>query len=139
MSLKLLKDTVETLPRMLAAQVIGYAESVNRSLPDIFRDAGKPFDSSAANQLVFLADLSKLYSITSSSYWVLDNSAALLSRLQVDVIHAGGIEYSRGGPFYERLRDLLNAFDDLAGQHDLGKYFNVPPLEIPKIFLNDEH
>ena len=101
MSLLALRNTVVDLPRSIADQVLGYAESVERELPNIFENAGKQFDHTLADELVFVAGVRKLHAIVASSYWTLDNSATLLAGISVDNIRVGELDYSRGGELYK--------------------------------------
>ncbi len=128
---------IEGLPKGLSDQVIGYAESVERALPEIFRDAGRQYNSTIADQLVFLAGVRKLHSIVVSSYWILDNSAALLKELSTDQIRVGHTDYSRGGVFYQDLAGLLDLLEKVLIKHNISQYLNVPFSEVLKMLVTD--
>jgi hypothetical protein len=139
MSLELLRDSVSELPRGLADQVVGYAESVERQLPEIFASAGRHFDRAVADEFVFLVGVAKLHSIVVSSFWTLDNSATLLAQFGIDRVRAGAIDYSRGAQFYQRIVNLLNSLESVATRHNLSEYLNASPSAILRILIRNEH
>src|SRR5262245_6012058 len=130
MSLSALRNTVVELPRVIADQVLGYAESVEQELPSIFAQSGRQFDHTLADQLVFLAGVKKLHAIVASSYWTLDNSATLLAGLNVDNIRIGEFDYSRGGALHRTLRDLLDNLENVLAVHNLSQYLYVPLSDV---------
>ena len=130
MSMPALQSMVGGLPRSLSGQVPGYAESVERTLPEIFKDAGKAFDNDIADQMVFLAGVRKLYSVVASSYWTLDNSATLLQKLNADRIRIGRTDYSHGSAFHQNLSALLDAIEKVLRKHDIFQYVNLSYSEV---------
>jgi len=118
--------------------VIGYAESVSRSISDIFRDCDVQFDPTIADEVVFLSGIRKLYSIISSSYWTLDNSGALLERLGTGLILAGAADLSRGGDLYKDVGKLLRALDEALLATDSYKYMKLSPRELVVELATDE-
>src|SRR5690348_2478867 len=95
-SIQDVRDMVSGLPRSLGEQVIGYAESVERSLPAIFREARRPLSPRLVNEVVFIAGVRKLHWLAASSYWILDNSGRLLASMDVSAVQVGGLDMSRG-------------------------------------------
>lgn len=139
MSLTIVRTMTKDLPKILVDQVIGYAESVEHSLPEIFQNAGRPFDENLANQVVFLAGVKKLHSIVASSYWTLDNSAALLQNFSINRIQIGGTDYSQGGSFHQNLYRLLIALENLIETYNISSYLKIPYSEVVERLVNDEH
>jgi len=105
MSLAAIDRIAHELPQRLADDVIGYARSVQAALPDIFLEAGVRRTEELANQLVFIAGVKKLYSISSSNYWILANSFHAL-REQVTEVRLGSTVISRQSPYFRDLREL---------------------------------
>lgn len=112
MSIELLRDMIEELPASLREQIIGYAESVRLAAPSIARDQGIELTKKFEEQITFFAGVRKLFSIVSSSYWSLDNSATLLAQSDTGVITIAGRSFSRGSELHRQLHSLLN---DLEG------------------------
>lgn len=129
---------IEGLPKSLSDQVVGYAASVERALPEIFRDAERKFDQDIANQLVFLAGVRKLHSIVASSYWTLDNSGALLHQFNTERIRVGRADYSRGGLFHQDLLELLEAFENVLSKYNISEYINTSFTELVNILVMNE-
>lgn len=139
MSMSALQGMIVGLPRSLSDQVLGYAESVERVLPEIFRDAGKAFDNNIADQMVFLAGVKKLYSVVALSYWTLDNSATLLQKLNADKIRIGRTDYSHGSAFHQNLSELLETMEKVLRKHDIFQYVNLSFAEMLQTLVTDEH
>ena len=121
MSIALLRDLTEKLPPSLRDQVIGYAESVKLAAPSIARDSGAEPTQRFEDHIVFIAGIRKLYSIVSSSYWSLDNSATLLARSDTSTITIAGQSFSRGSDLHQELHSLLTDLEkSLADSRVLG-------------------
>jgi len=107
MSLKLLTDTLESLPYSLKEQVLGYARSISAVAPEIFKEAGVRRNDKTEDKLVFLAGLRKLFSIIDSNYWVIENAGAILEKQQAQFsVRIGGSDFSRGGDYHSQLNTL---------------------------------
>ena len=107
MSIAHLRDMTEKLPPSLREQVLGYAESVRIAAPAIAKDQGIDLTQAFEDRITFLAGIRKLYSIVSSSYWSLDNSATLLARTDTPSITIAGRSFSRGSDLHQQLHALL--------------------------------
>lgn len=116
MSIQQVRLMVELLPRTLGEQVVGYAESVDRALPDIFRETGRAYKKAVADQIVYLAGIKKLEWLVSSSYWTLENSGKLLQEIDVNRIRIGGADVSRGGKVYGQLQSLLKELERVLSE-----------------------
>jgi hypothetical protein len=138
MTMSALQGMVEGLPRSLSDQVLGYAESVERVLPEIFRDAGRHFNRNIADQTVFLAGVRKFYSVVASSYWTLDNSATLLKKLNAERIRIGRTDYSHGSAFHQNLSELLEAMEKVLREHGIFQYVNLSPTEMLQMLVTNE-
>lgn len=108
MSIALLRDMTEKLPPSLREQVLGYAESVRIAAPAIAKDQGIELTQTFEDHITFLAGIRKIFSIVSSSYWSLDNSATLLARSDTSAITIAGRSFSRGSDLHQQLHALLN-------------------------------
>lgn len=139
MSLATVREMTKDLPRGLSTQVVSYAESVERVLPEIFRGADREFNRTVGDQLVFLAGVRKLHSIVASNYWTLDNSAALLQNLNINGIQSGQMDFSRGSVFHQKLRRLLEALEGVVGEHHLTQYLNARFSEVIQMLVADGH
>lgn len=113
---------VSELPRSLGDQVIGYAESVERALPDIFKEARRRQTPKLAREVVFIAGLKKLHWLTTSSYWTLENSGELLATMDIHRIRIGRADVSRGSGAYDELRALVDALETSLERNDVRHY-----------------
>lgn len=138
MSLNDVRVMVSGLPRSLGDQVIGYAESVNRALPDIFREARRRPNPKIGNQLVFIAAVKKIHWLASSSYWTLENSGKLLATLNVTRVRVGSSDLSRGGVLYEQLRSLLNDLEQALAAQQAGDYLRMSWSELVRALVANE-
>jgi len=127
----------EKLPLSLREQVLGYAESVERSAPSIAKDAGVSFTSRFEDHIVFVAGLRKLFSIVSSSYWSLDNSTALLSKSNTSVITIAGRSFSRGSEAHEQLRTLLADLEDALSTSGVMDLMRLSLQEVAEAVANE--
>jgi hypothetical protein len=118
MSLNAVRTMAADLPRNLAEQVIGYAESVDRALPEIFRDAHVTQTRKLADEVVFLAGVKKLQTLTASAFWTLDTSTRLLASADVGEVRIGGQDFSKGGAVYKKLQKLLADLDLTLAEND---------------------
>lgn len=107
MSIAFLREMTEKLPPSLREQVLGYAESVKVAAPAIANDQGIEFTQTFEDHITFLAGVRKLFSIVSSSYWSLDNSAALLAQSDIPTITIAGRSFSRGSKLHQQIHTLL--------------------------------
>ena len=128
MSLQRVNVLSKGLPHALRAQVIGYAESVERILPDIFAEIGRPVDQKRIDTVVFWAGVRKLYSLVAAAFWTLDNSIEMLSRSEINCVQIGGSRFSRTSPIYARIRELLYALEAVASEES----FRLKMEESPK-------
>jgi hypothetical protein len=131
MSLRQLQELMAPLPYALREQVIGYARSVRDAAGEILRDADLEFDARIADRLAFVAGLRRLYSVCSSSYWILENSGFLLRAADTDAVRIGREDFSRGSALHRRLRSMLSDLDAVLGETDARQEV----LEIPYIEL----
>lgn len=139
MSLVVLNQTIEDLPYTLREQVVGYAESVERTAPEIFRDVGRKYDARLADKLVFLSGIKKLYGIVSAAYWTLDNSAALLAQSDIHEIRIGGTAFVRGTGTHERIRQLLKRLDEVLAEQNVRHLIILGPSDMLQgLMLTDE-
>lgn len=135
---KELQSTVEGLPWALREQIIGYAKSVDEVLPEIFREAGREFDRTIGDQVVFFAGVKKLYSIVGSSYWAIDNSGKLLESLEIAAIRAGGLDLTRGGDLHGRLQALLKSLEKALDENDVRQYLNLDYKTLVELLYSNE-
>lgn len=139
MSMRDVRGMVAGLPPSLGDQVIGYAESVERALPDIFRDAARPATDAVSSEVVFVAGLKKLHWLVASSYWTLENSGQLLATMDVTAIRVGSTDLSRGGEAYSQLRRLLADLEDSLGRHEVLRYVQMPWSEVIEELSGNGH
>lgn len=139
MSYKVLIDAIQGLPRALKDQVLGYALCVEGALPEIFKKAGRQYDNAIGDQIIFLAGMRKLYSLVSSNYWTLDNSATLLGDMDVKHITAGSVDLSKSGKLHANLQELNKSLEDIFSEHELLQYFNVDYAEIVNNLISNGH
>ena len=125
MSLQDVRLMVAKLPRSLADQVIGYAESVERALPEIFTEARRRRTAGLANQVIFIAGLRKLHWLAASSYWTLDNSGKLLQAMDVTRIQIGKADVYRGSETYTELHALLVDLEQLLTERHLLEHLQL--------------
>lgn len=124
MTIAIVEQIARELPPRLAADMIGYARSVERSLSEIFRDAGVARTDDLAKQLVFIAAVKKLYSICSSNYWILDSSLHAL-RNEATEVRFGSTVVSRSSPYFRRLRRLQTDLLEILGEHGLFEFIEL--------------
>lgn len=115
MSIREVRDLASSLPHSLAAQVIGYAESVEHALPEIFRESRLPATERLSDDLVLLAGLKKLHWLAASSYWTLEHSGRLLASLDIPHVRIGRMDVSVGGDIHAALGLLLAELDAAMG------------------------
>src|SRR5882762_6649993 len=138
MSLQDVRELAAGLPASLRDQVIGYAESVERALPDIFREARRRPNERIARELVFLAGVKKLHWLASSSYWTLENSGKLLANLDVNAVRIGGSDFSRGGQAYSQLQTLLGDLNEALGDQQISEYLLMSWKELVRALASNE-
>ena len=107
------------LPAPLREQVLGYAESVRIAAPAIARDQDIELTQTFEDRITFFAGVKKLFSIVSSSYWSLDNSATLLARSDTALITIAGRSFSRGSALHQQLHALLADLEDALIMSDV--------------------
>ena len=100
----------------MADSVVSYARALEVALPDIFRDAQRKYRKDIADQIVFLAGVKKLFSIIDSTYWMLDNSSAILERQEISVIKVGSSDLSRSGKDYQLLKNLRQSLVEILSE-----------------------
>lgn len=114
MSLQRVVSLASELPPALRDQVIGYAESVERVLPEVFAELGRSIDKERADKVVFWAGVRKTYSLVTATFWTLENSIEILGRSDIGRIRIGGSDFSRGSVAYSRMRKLFDALEEIA-------------------------
>lgn len=119
MSFKSLSTAIADMPSGMRESVLNYARAVQYAAPDIFRDAGRSYTKDVADQLVFLAGVKKLFSILDSTYWMLDNSSAILSRHNVDHIKVGSSSLAQGSDEHQKLNEMREIMIDILKQHKI--------------------
>lgn len=122
MSLSDVRDMVSELPRSLADQVVGYAESVERCLPEIFREAKRRQTDKLSREVVFMAGVKKLHWLSSSSYWTLNHSGRLLKSMGTTSIRVGRMDFSIGSEAHQQLRSLVDDLDKMLRDKDISRY-----------------
>jgi hypothetical protein len=130
MSYRLLEEAVADLPWSLRDQVLGYAKSVEASMPSIFHDAQRKLDAAIADQVVFLAGVRKLHGIVASSFWALDNSGALLKKLKVTSVRAGAADLSRDGPLFKAVKSTLQGIEKVLEEQGVREYIDLDYSEL---------
>ena len=123
-------DALAELPYSLREQVLGYAESVERALPEIFKSNRRKFDKNLGDKIVFMSGVRKLYSLVSSSYWTLENSAYMLNEEGISSIKIGSSDFSRGSDIYRRLKGLISTLEKEADRLNFYSVLNMTPSEL---------
>lgn len=117
MSLWILRDMIDELPRSLREQVDSYALFVQEAGPEVFRSLDVDPTPTQVDTLVFLAGLRRLWGLVDSQAWLLDNSLHLLARHDIKEIRVHSAVYSRNAQSYRRLKelrdDMMRELDDL--------------------------
>lgn len=130
MSMRRVEEFSAQLPLSLREQVVGYALSVDRALPTIFREIGREFNREQADQVVFWSAIRKAYGVISSTYWVLEHSGRLLEEAsEARRITIGGKDFSRGGEEHSRIQALTTHLDELFSELDLRDSLTETPRE----------
>ncbi|MBI4382301.1 MAG: hypothetical protein HY574_14075 [candidate division NC10 bacterium] len=124
MSLAILEQITRELPAKLSGDVVSYAKSVEAALPEIFRTADVRRTDELARQLVFIAGVKKLYSICSSSFWILENSLHAL-RHQAQEVRLGSLIVSRGSPYFRRLQQLQTDLVEILSEQGLFEFMEL--------------
>ena len=120
----------EALPYAFREQVIGYAASVDRELPNIFREIRRKFDQDKADQVVFWSAIRKCYDTVSSTFWILHHSSNLLRDISdAETIAIGSNDFTRGGKEYRQLQSLLEDLDQFFLKHDLKNFLTETPRD----------
>ncbi len=119
MSIGRLQRALGPLPYSLREQIVGYARSVDAAAPEIARGANVQLSTDVRDRFVFAAGLRKYYALCASSFWAIDNAAAILETLDVGSVRVGRTDYSRGADMHVGLRRALADFDSLINQYDL--------------------
>ena len=109
----------DDLPYSLRERVMGYVNSVEIAIPEIFRDAEIQYNEDLAETLLFVASLRKFFSIVNSAYWTLENTGEILERQNTRNIRIGGSFYSRYSPYYEQLFNMHMDLEDLLKANGL--------------------
>ena len=116
MSMNSLTRAIAGMPSGMADTVVSYARSVEIALPEIFRDAKRKYRKDVADQIVFLAGVKKLFSILDSTYWMLDNSSAILERQEINAIKVGSSDLSRNGEDYYLIKNLRKSLVEILSE-----------------------
>ncbi len=129
MSMQRVISLASELPPALRDQVTSYAESVERVIPEIFAELGRPIEQERADQVIFWAGIRKIYSLVTATFWTLDNSIEILSRSDIGRIRIGGTDFSRGSDIYLRLRELLTALERAAADVSFRELMEESPRD----------
>ena len=108
MSMERLRSLSRPLSALVRDQVLGYAESVNAALPEIFEEVRLSFDEQVADEVVLIAGIRKLDAICSSAALLLDRAMAGLAADQIMTIRIGASEYAEDSRDYTELTELSN-------------------------------
>ncbi len=106
MSMARLRSVARPLSALVRDQILGYAESVNAALPEIFEEARVPFDEQVGDEIVLIAGIRKLDAICSSAALLLERAIAGLAADQIMTIRIGAGEYAEGSRDYAELTQL---------------------------------
>ena len=137
MNHQFLSAITEDLPYAIRHQVVSYAQSVYDASPDIARDAGIAPSAALADRLAFFAGLKKLHAILSSSFWALDNSAALMRSSDVASIRIGGRKVSPGSDYHIILKNASDALDSELRRLEIRGYLELPYPELAVVLTHD--
>ena len=113
MSISQVEEMVADLPYSIREDVVGYAQSVQAALPEIFRDARVEFSRLVGDQVVLLAAIRKLYWISSSNFWILENSIHLARESSIGAVVVAGETMNRQSAYYQQLSQLLRDLERL--------------------------
>ncbi len=141
MSIRQLAELTETLPRVTRDDVMGYARSVERVLPGIFRDARVRYEEQLASDLVFLAGVKRLYEVVSSTYWLADNSLAATGRNErpTEAAVVGSLVLRRGTGFHRAIGRLLGDLEEVLSELELRGLIRERSLTVVLRELADGH
>lgn len=137
MSIALLIEMTEKLPPSLREQVLGYAESVKMAAPAIAKDQGIELTRAFEDHITFFAGVRKLFSIVSSSYWSLDNSATLLARSDSPAITIAGRSFSRGSEPHQQLQALLTDLENALRESQILSVVQLSFSEMAEAVANE--
>ena len=129
MSLQRVVSLASELPPALRDQVVGYAESVERVMPEAFAELGRPIDKERADKVVFWSGVRKIYSLVTATFWTLENSIEILGRSDIGRIRIGGSDFSRGSPVYSRMRELFDALEEAASDGSFREMMEESPRD----------
>jgi hypothetical protein len=130
MSRKDVEHLVVSLPPTLQDQVLGYTDAVERALPYIVDDYGRPVRASTKDAVIFIAGVRKLYALVSSNYWTLEHSSAMLGEFGARDIRAGGADLSNRGELHRQLREAMAALDGVFQRMELTRYLDGDYVEL---------
>ena len=125
MSMHAVADIAQDLPRPIAAEVLGYARSVQSALPEIFQDAGISEDRELGDRLVLIAGFKKIRSLISSQFWTLDSSLHLMREADVAAVRIGSLEISRGSDYHRRLQEAVRELDQILADADVTELLEI--------------
>jgi len=136
MSLEAVQGICENLTPAMSAQIVGYARSVEEVGPEIFRDAGIPYDRQVADTLVFIAGIRKFYAICSSVFWTVDNSLALLRQSGVQDVKIGSSDYSQNSELYLSLRSVNSELEEFLAGEGILDFMRMSYADIVRTLAN---
>lgn len=134
MSLTQVQELFAEIPYSLKMQVESYAESVDRAMPEIFRELGRPFDGQLSDQVVFWSGVRKFYSSAFSELSTIESCATLLDGLETAPagptrVRIGGEDYSRSSATYFNIRRLIDALNIALNRTGEREYIFETPRE----------
>jgi hypothetical protein len=106
-------------------QVLGYAESVDNALPDIFEEAQIPFDEQVRDEVAPIAGIRKLDAICTSSALLLGRAVATVAAERITTIKIGASEYAEGSPDYSELTQLSERMRVMLRELELEQYLSM--------------
>lgn len=122
MSIRAIEKLVGGFPAALRDPVLGYAASVQRALPEIFREAQIEPDPELEDQVVFIAGIRKLYVMVSSTFWTLTKALRQLKTRNTFSVRIGARKYSLDSPEYLRIEALYHSLRTRLEEEDLLRF-----------------
>jgi hypothetical protein len=130
---------IETLPRSLRDQVLGYIAAVHAASEAIFSEAGVQRTDELEQALLSVAALRKIYGVVNSSYWAVDNSLSLTQNGQTGSVRIGGARYSKVSEEYLALRRLHLDMETMVGRLELRSLIEADSYADVVLLLANEH
>lgn len=138
MSINRVKLIVNQLPRRTADDVLGYVRSVERALPNIFREANVEDTSYLRDSLLLIAGLKKLHSLQAFAYWTMRNSLKTFRSDHISGIQLGSWTITTESAEYVQCRTLKTEFDNLLRELGVSELIRIPSyVEILQVLSNE--